>query len=107
MSGEWSSLKSQIAVLNLAAVATAITVIPGTPSIVVAVITEAVSDELRSTTETLDFLYAFVPCVLKSTVQALTVFAILVVILMTAAISSIWAMYSRTVMTNVLYALVA
>lgn len=80
---------AELELVVLAADTTTIPVVPGTPSIVVAVVAEAISNELLGTANSLDCLSALISFVLKSAIQALTFLAVLVVFFVTAAIASI------------------
>jgi len=75
--------------IALATGTTAISLVPATPGIVVFVVAEAITDEVFCAARTLDFGNAFIACELKSAVQAFAFRAICIVLLSSAAISSI------------------
>lgn len=75
--------------IALATDTTAISVIPGTPGVVVIVVAEAITDKVLCAASTLDFVGAFIAFVLKTAIQTQAFLAISVVVLVPTAIPSI------------------
>ena len=80
---------------NLATGTTAIAFIPATSGIIVAVVAEPIPNEVLSVTSTLDFLRTFVAFMLVFAVFTLAFFAVFIVVIVPAAIPSIWKIVGK------------
>ena len=80
---------------NLATGTTAIAFIPATSGIIVVVVAEPIPNEVLSATRTLDFLRTFVAFMLVFAVFTLAIFAVFIVVIVPAAIPSIWKIVGK------------